>query len=344
MSHPLFPGATSSQLPLNCKKVQRSVSIAAVKQHQPPSIAEEQHTQQWGYIRPGSASWTFDDDLAEPAKVPSPSLTSTTSPRQQRLLAQQQATAAAAPTVINQLPDHLGRAVINNAILLIDKPPEWSAMDVVRAIRLAFKLKKVGHTGPLDNMATGLMIICLGHATQLTPRFAPLERVYTGTIRLGVTTTTYDATGKQVNDMPWSHITDDDIQAAVHKLRGDTQQTPPMWCGTKHKGEPMSWYAERGEEIERQSRTVHVADLDVWREPGSRELSFKAVVSKGTSMRCLAHDLGRALACGAHLSSLRREAVGGFLVDNAWTLDVLIPLVRKYRKGFRETARPQRPQ
>lgn len=95
-------------------------------------------------------------------QVPSPSLTSTTSPRQQRLLAQQQATAAAAPTVINQLPDHLGRAVINNAILLIDKPPEWSAMDVVRAIRLAFKLKKVGHTGPLDNMATGLMIICLG--------------------------------------------------------------------------------------------------------------------------------------------------------------------------------------
>lgn len=77
-------------------------------------------------------------------------------------------------------------------------------------------------------------------------------------------------------------------------------QTPPMWCGTKHKGEPMSWYAERGEEIERQSRTVHVADLDVWREPGSRELSFKAVVSKGTSMRCLAHDLGKVSLLGAH--------------------------------------------
>lgn len=300
---------------------------------------------QGSYMVPGvNDAWTWDDDYnprvlakaTQAAREPGPS------PRAQLLQQRREAEDSGVPTVITRLPQHLGRDVIRNGVLLLDKPQDWSALDAVRAVKGAVKAAKAGHAGALDEMATGLIIVCLGAATRLAPRFAHLTRTYSGVVRLGATTTTYDATGSVVEEMPWGHITDEDLRRAAGALTGEVTQVPPVWSGAKVAGRPMRWYAERREAApHRLPRSVLVDSLAVWREElGSRDVSFRLVAGKGCCVRTLAHDLGAALGCGAHLAALRREALGGFSVERAWTLDVLIPMAKKYAKGFRAAPAP----
>lgn len=209
--------------------------------------------------------------------------------------------------------------------------------------------------------------VAAGAATRLTPKLEPLERTYTGVIKLGVTTTTYDSTGQAVQVNSWQHITDAQIQQAGAKFQNEVMQVPCMWSSTKFKNRPLRWYAERGETVVREPKAVQITSLELWREgslndggksvstindsdgnnaeeniggqaAGANEVHFRVVASKGTSIRVLADDLGKALGCGAHLASLRREGIGGFSVETAWSLDVLLPLAKKYGKGFRSAS------
>eukprot|EP00775_Hariotina_reticulata_P012175 gene12175-12312_t len=161
------------------------------------------------------------------------------------------------------------------------------------------QVDKLGQAVPLDAQATGLLIVLLGAATRLTPKFEPLERVYSGTLTLGVTQTA-----------PWEHITDADIAAAAQQFTGEIQQLPALWSSTKYKNRPLWWYAQRGEPVVQQPKS-------------------------GASVRVLVDDIGKVLGCGAHVSSLRRDSIGGFSVETGWSLEVLLPLAKKYAKGFR---------
>eukprot|EP00878_Enallax_costatus_P011594 GHUV01012102.1.p1 GENE.GHUV01012102.1~~GHUV01012102.1.p1 ORF type:complete len:430 (+),score=83.49 GHUV01012102.1:290-1579(+) len=321
----------------------------------------------WGYLTgTDTDTWTWDDDYnpgvraraaAEAQHLPP-------TPRQQALAQREAAAAQQRPRVITRLPEHFSSKVLANGVLLLDKPPRWSSADVVRQLNTVLKVQKIGVGGPLDVQATGLLIVLFGAATRLTPKLEPLERTYTGVIQLGVSTTTYDSTGQAVQVNPWQHITSADIQQAAAKFQGEVMQVPCMWSSTKFKNRPLRWYAERGETVVREPKAVQIPSLEVWREQnpnpsgdsasitsnsststiapgqpnrshGLDEVRFRVVASKGASMRVLAHDLGKALGCGAHLASLRREGIGGFSVETAWSLDVLLPLAKKYGKGFR---------
>jgi tRNA pseudouridine55 synthase len=175
--------------------------------------------------------------------------------------------------------------------------------------------------------------------------------------------------GETLETNPWQHISDHDIAAAAQAFSGEIQQVPSMWSSSKYKAKPLRWYAERGEVVVREPKTVNISSIEVRRAQVQSALAaaggssrgdsstalssssssggggeatisdtvcFKVVASKGTSVRVLVHDLGKALGCGAHLVSLRLEGLGGFSVDTAWSLDVLLPLARKYAKGFRQ--------
>ncbi|KAF6258258.1 putative tRNA pseudouridine synthase [Scenedesmus sp. NREL 46B-D3] len=250
------------------------------------------------------------------------------------MLAQQAAAASQQlPTVVTRLPEQFNAQVLANAVLLIDKPPRWSSTDVVRELKRTLRLQKVCHGGPLDAHATGLLIVLMGAASRLTPKLEPLERTYSGTLKLGAATTTYDATGQATQTSPWRHISDADLATAAVKFQGEVLQVPCMWSSTKYRNRPLRWYAERGEEVRREPKAVHISSMQL--QARSDEVHFRVVASKGASMRVLAHDLGATLGCGAHLLRLRREAIGGFKVDTAWSLEVLLPLATKYGKGYK---------
>ncbi|KIY93754.1 tRNA pseudouridine synthase B [Monoraphidium neglectum] len=305
---------------------------------QPITVEPPPAIEAGGYLVPGvNDGWTWDDDYnpqalaraARAAREPAQS------PRAALLQRRRDAEAARVPTVITRLPQHLGRETTGNGVLLVDKPLEWSALDVAVAVKRAVRTKRAGHAGALDQGATGLVIICLGDATRLVPRFAPLPRAYSGVIRLGATTATDDASGDVIERLPWGHVTDADLEAAGKALTGEIMQVPSVWSSTKIDGRPAYWYANRGEPRTLPPRAAVISSLSLWREPGSNDVGFRCECGRGASMRALARDLGAALGCGAHLLSLRREGIGGF--SRAWTLDVFLPLAKRFAKGFRDS-------
>jgi tRNA pseudouridine55 synthase len=178
---------------------------------------------------------------------------------------------------------------------------------------------------------------CAGDATRLTRDFEPLTRCYSGVIRLGLVTSTYDATGDTREELPWEGVTNQDITAAQEAFTGEIQQQVAMWSKTKVQGRPLSWYAERGLAVRnRPTKSVVLEDLQLWREdPSSPTVNFTVTCSKGASMRVLAHDIGKFLGCGAHLAELRRESIGKFSVEKAWMMEVFLPVARKYARGYK---------
>ena len=214
------------------------------------------------------------------------------------------------------------------ALLLVDKPAGLSSFDVIRRLRPLLGTKKIGHAGTLDPAATGLLICLVERgATRLQDRFMSLPKTYTGTIRLGQTTDSYDADGEVVETNDAEHITDADLDAARQQFLGDIEQRPPMYSAVKVEGERLYKKARRGETVERALRPVSVYrfDLEPRRGDESRkdDVDFVVECSKGTYVRSLAHDLGEKLGVGAHLAALRRTAIGPFGVEEAWTLDAL---------------------
>jgi tRNA pseudouridine55 synthase len=215
------------------------------------------------------------------------------------------------------------------ATLLVNKPKGWTSFDVVNKIRHNLKKKlgvkdiKVGHAGTLDPMATGLLIICTGKATKNLADYQGLDKEYTGTITLGATTPSYDAETEPDATFPTDHLTLELLEQAKQAFLGDILQIPPMYSAIKVGGQPLYKKARKGETIEIQPRPVHIFAFDLTKIE-IPDVDFRVHCSKGTYIRSLAYDLGKAVQSGGYLSALCRTRVGAFKLEDAWEVEELI--------------------
>ncbi len=222
-------------------------------------------------------------------------------------------------------------------ILLIDKPLHWTSFQVVNKlrweIRRTFNIKKikVGHAGTLDPLATGLLVICTGKMTKQIDRFQGQIKEYTGTFVLGSTTPSFDLETEIDQIFPTEHLTEELIIKATSAFIGNIQQIPPVFSAIKKDGKRLYEFARAGEEVEIKSRNVHISEFDITKIDGEN-VSFRVVCSKGTYIRSLAHDFGKALNSGAHLSALRRTKIGDFDVDDALSPEQFIALLPPVKK------------
>ncbi len=205
-------------------------------------------------------------------------------------------------------------------VLLIDKPLRWTSFDVVQKIRNQIKIKKVGHAGTLDPLATGLLIICTGKFTKQINEYMAKEKEYTGTFTLGATTPTYDLESEPCNFLPIDTITEEKIIAATRKFTGEILQVPPAHSAIKIDGKRVYELARQGKEVKIEPRKVTITEFEIT----SVELpvvSFRVVCSTGTYIRSLAQDIGQVLGCGAYLSSLCRTRIGEFTLQAAQSME-----------------------
>jgi tRNA pseudouridine55 synthase len=205
-------------------------------------------------------------------------------------------------------------------ILLVDKPGDHTSHDVVARLRGKLKMKRIGHAGTLDPMATGLLIILVGKATSVSQYLVSLDKEYEGTIELGKVTDTQDADGEMMETRPVPPLTEAEVKTAIGSFLGDQYQMPPMYSAIKIDGQPLYKAARKGAEVEREPRFIRVMSWELTRL-ALPHLDFRMRVTKGTYVRTLAHDLGQKLGCGAHLAALRRTATDKFNVAQALTLD-----------------------
>jgi len=218
---------------------------------------------------------------------------------------------------------------IEGQLLLVNKPYNWTSFDVVGKLRNAFKpLKlKVGHAGTLDPLATGLLIICTGKMTKQIDTFQALEKEYTGTLVLGETTPSYDMETEADQKFDISNITEEQIKAACKQFIGDIQQYPPAHSAIKIDGERLYEKARRGEDVELRLRNVTISEFEI---TGITlpEINFRVVCSKGTYIRSLVNDFGKALNNGAYLSNLRRTRSGNYKIEDAREVMELVGMIR----------------
>jgi len=212
---------------------------------------------------------------------------------------------------------------VNAGLLLIDKPIGPTSHDVVARVRRLAGLRRVGHAGTLDPLASGLLLVGLGPATRFLEYLVGLDKTYETTVRLGVSTTTYDAEGEPTTERPVA-LAAGQVAAALDAFRGPLRQRVPPHSAVKRDGRPLYERARRGEALDLPERAVVVYALELlaFAPPN---VTLRVVCSSGTYIRSLAHDLGAALGCGGHVAALRRTAVGTFSVDDAAPLDALTP-------------------
>ena len=222
-------------------------------------------------------------------------------------------------------------------LLLVDKPLTWTSFDVVGKLRNTMKpLKlKVGHAGTLDPLATGLLIVCTGKLTKKIDLFQAEDKEYTGTITLGASTPSYDLETEVDQTFDIANITEEQIIVAAKSFVGEIDQFPPTHSALKINGERVYEKARRGEDVELKSRRVIIHSFDI-EKIELPLIYFKIKCSKGTYIRSIAHDFGKALNNGAHLSSLRRTMSGEFHVDQAWNLEELITKIREQKVQLTE--------
>ena len=226
---------------------------------------------------------------------------------------------------------------LSGQVLLIDKPLNWTSFQVVNKlrweIRQAFDIKKikVGHAGTLDPLATGLLVICTGKMTKQIDTFQGQIKEYTGTITLGSTTPSFDLETEINEAFPIAHISEDLIRKTPEQFIGEIQQYPPVFSALKKDGKRLYEYARAGEEVEIKSRTVSIQEFEINKmdtsnvhSKNSMQVDFRVVCSKGTYIRSLANDFGKALNSGAHLSALRRTKIGDFNVSKAYSIESFI--------------------
>jgi tRNA pseudouridine55 synthase len=229
--------------------------------------------------------------------------------------------------VINNLHDF-----VEGKLLLINKPYKWTSFDVVGKIRNAFKpLKlKVGHAGTLDPLASGLLIICTGKMTKQIDTFQAQEKEYTGTLTLGATTPSYDLETAEDQKFDISQITEEMIIATTAQFIGELQQYPPAHSAIKVDGERLYEKARRGEEVELRARTVTINEFEIT-GISLPEVNFRVVCSKGTYIRSLVNDFGKALNNGAYLSRLRRTRSGDYKIEDAREVMELVNNIRELK-------------
>ena len=204
--------------------------------------------------------------------------------------------------------------------ILIDKPFRWTSFHVVHKIRKAVGVKKVGHAGTLDPMATGLLIICTGKKTKEIIKYQELEKTYTGIITLGKSTPSMDLETGIIEEKPLENITEEKILETKKNFTGQILQTPPMYSAVKHKGKSLYKFARKGKTVKREPREVFISKFII-AKINLPDIFFEISCSKGTYIRVIANDLGMNLGCGAVLSSLRRTKIGNYNVENALSID-----------------------
>lgn len=198
-----------------------------------------------------------------------------------------------------------------NGVLLLDKPRGASSNHALQRVRRLLQAQKAGHTGTLDPMATGLLPVCLGEATKFSAYLLEADKVYRTRVQLGVVTDTGDAEGKVIERCRVPSLVAADIERVLEQFRGEIEQTPPMYSALKHQGRKLYELAREGKTVERAVRRVTVYDARLFAFAGDH-FELEVRVSKGTYIRTLAEDIGRALGCGAHITALRRLASGPF--------------------------------
>lgn len=218
--------------------------------------------------------------------------------------------------------------LLEGGVLLINKSLKWTSFDVVKKarnlLRTHFQVKKikVGHAGTLDPLATGLLVVCTGKYTKRINEFQGQEKEYTGTFTLGATTPSYDLETEVDQTFPTTHITEEKIQEATKPFIGTIEQFPPVFSALKKDGERLYEKARRGEKVKVDARQVHIQEFEITRVE-LPEIDFRVVCSKGTYIRSLAHDFGKALNSGAHLSTLCRTRIGDFHLNQAIDIETL---------------------
>ena len=198
-----------------------------------------------------------------------------------------------------------------NGIMVLDKPSGMSSNEAVQKAKRLFAARKVGHTGSLDPLATGLLPLCFGDATRFSRYLLESDKKYTARVVLGVSTDSGDADGKVVRERPVGRVTRTMVDKALDAYRGEIQQVPSMFSAVKHQGQPLYKLARQGIQVERKARTVTVYSC-VMGDFAGDELDLDIHCSKGTYVRTIVHDLGESLGCGAHVKALRRTMAGPF--------------------------------
>ena len=205
-------------------------------------------------------------------------------------------------------------------VLLISKPLHWTSFDAVRKIRNIIRIKKVGHAGTLDPLATGLLIICTGKFTKKINEYQAKEKEYTGSFTLGAVTPTYDLESEPQDFKNFDFVTQELLDETAVKFLGEIDQVPPIHSAIKQKGKPVYLAARKGHEVKLEPRKINIKEFEITK----MELPvvfFKVVCTTGTYIRSLANDFGAALGCGAYLSSLCRTRIGEFTLEQSVTIE-----------------------
>jgi tRNA pseudouridine55 synthase len=233
-----------------------------------------------------------------------------------------------AGTVTPAAPDQVADA---GELLLVDKPAGWTSFDVVNKLRYAHGGLKMGHAGTLDPIATGLLIICTGRKRKEIEQFMGLDKEYVATMRLGITTASYDTETPVLEERPTAGIEEKDVRAVADGFVGVQQQLPPMWSAVKKDGRRLYELARKGIEVERATREVRIGPLSVDRV-AIPEVVMTVACSKGTYIRTLIHDIGERLGCGATMTALRRTKIGPYRLEDARSVEELVERAREVRR------------
>ncbi len=211
---------------------------------------------------------------------------------------------------------------LEGKVILIDKPVHWTSFDVIRKLRGILQIKKIGHAGTLDPLATGLLIVCTGAFTKKINDYMAAEKEYTGSITLGAVTPTYDKESLPEQEKDYSFVTNELLYETTKQFIGTIQQMPPIYSAIKKDGVALYELARRGVNVELKARevTINAFELTGIELP---VVHFKVICSTGTYIRSLANDFGAALGCGAYLSDLRRTRIGEFIVEDAVSMEAV---------------------
>lgn len=212
--------------------------------------------------------------------------------------------------------------IVPSGVLLVDKDPGMTSHDVVAIARKQMGIKKIGHCGTLDPMATGLLMLVVGRATKIQDLLMSEDKEYVGTITLGAVTSTQDAEGEILQEREVAEFRPDEVEAAFEKFTGEFEQIPPMVSAIKKDGVPLYKLARKGQEVKRDPRPVYITSYQINRI-ALPEIDFTVNCSKGFYVRTYANDIGEALGCGGHLSALRRTRSGKFTLERSVSIETL---------------------
>ncbi len=223
-------------------------------------------------------------------------------------------------------------------VLLVDKPLEWTSFDVVAKVRNTIKIKKVGHAGTLDPLATGLLILCTGKFTKKINEYQAREKEYTGTFTIGSVTPTYDLESEPEQFKDYSFVTEELLHATTKQFIGDILQVPPTHSAIKRDGKPVYLLARKGVDVVLEPRPISIREFEIT-GIDFPVVGFRVVCSTGTYIRSLAHDFGKALGCGAHLSKLCRTRIGEFTLSEARSLEQTLDWIKEMKasEGISDT-------